>query len=229
MQVISGVHQLKIRGINTFLIIEEEITLIDAGLRGSAPAIAKAISKLGRSIEEVSLIIITHNHLDHIGGLPGLRKLTSAKVAVHRDDTGFRQKGVPYHGFLKAVMKIPFMPAIWPFMYATEKDVDIVLEGGEVLNPLGGLEVIHTPGHTPGSICLYSAKRKIVFAGDTTGHRNRDFFVPPRAVNSDSAQLKQSVKKLSQLDFDILCYGHGKPLKNNASSMLKDWLERKSL
>ena len=229
MQIIPGVHQLTIRGLNTFAILEEEITLIDTGLRGNAPAIAAAISKLGHSVDEVSLIIITHNHIDHIGGLDGLRKLTSAKVAVHSDDLNFKKKGLPYHGWLKALMQAPFMPVLWPSMYITEKDVDIVLRGGEVLKPLGGLEVIHTPGHTPGGICLYSAAKKIVFAGDTINHRARSFSLAPPLVNSDNAQLKQSVKRLAQLDFDILCYGHGKLLKGNASAMLKDWVERKGL
>jgi glyoxylase-like metal-dependent hydrolase (beta-lactamase superfamily II) len=229
MQIIPSVYQLTIKGLNTFLILEEEITLIDTGVRGSGLAIGRTVKNLGRSIEEVSLIIITHNHLDHIGGLKGLRKFTPAKVAIHSNDLGFKQKGLPYHGLLKAIMKTPFMPAIWPFMYVTEKDVDIVLQGGEMLKPLGGLEVVHTPGHTPGGICLYSAKKKILIAGDTISYRNRDFFMAPKLVNSDNAQLKQSVKQLAQLDFDILCYGHGKPLKGNASAKLKDWLKRKGL
>ncbi len=229
MQIVPGVHQLAIRGISIFLIIEEEITLIDAGLRGSVPAIARAISKLGRSIEEVSLIIITHNHLDHIGGLPELRKISGARVAIHRDDLNFRQKGLPYRGWLKAIMKAPFIPAVWPFAYATEKDVDIVLQGGEVLSPLGGLEVIHTPGHTPGGISLYSAAKKLIFIGDTINHRARDFSLAPPFVNSDNARLKQSVKRLAQLDFDVLCYGHGRPLMENASARLRDWIKRKGL
>ncbi len=229
MQIIDGVRQITTRGLNIFLILEDEITIIDTGMRGSAPAIVRAIKKLGRSIEEVSLILITHNHLDHIGGLKWLRMLAPAKIAVHRDDINLRQRGLPYKGLLNVVMKAPFMPALWPSMYITEKDVDIVLKGGEILEPLGGLEVIHTPGHTPGGICLFSPARKILFAGDTISHRGRDFFIPLGLVNSDNAQLRQSVKKLAQLNFDILCYGHGRPLKDNASAMMKDWLKRKGL
>ncbi len=63
MEVLPGVHQITIRSTNIFLIVEEKITIVDVGFRGSAPRIVKAIRSLGRSIEEVSLIIITHNHL----------------------------------------------------------------------------------------------------------------------------------------------------------------------
>ncbi|MFC1847161.1 MBL fold metallo-hydrolase [Chloroflexota bacterium] len=218
-----------IRGINIFLIMEEEITVIDTGLRGSASAIAGAIGELGRSVEEISLIIITHNHIDHIGGLPELRKISGARVAIHRDDLNFGQKGLPYRGWLKIIMKAPFMPAFWPSMYATEKDVDIVLQGGEVLKPLGGLEVIPTPGHTPGGISLYSASRKLIFVGDTINHRARDFSLTPPFVSSDMMQARQSVKRLAQLDFEVLCYGHGKPLMQSASARLRDWIKRKDL
>lgn len=227
MQVIPGVHQVAVRSANIFLIAEEEITIVDTGFRGSAKRIARAIDSIGRSVEEVSLIIITHNHLDHIGGLPGLRGMTLARVAVHRADLSYGEKGMPYSGLIRFLLKIPGVSFFWPLVYAKPDDVDIQLEGGEVLSPLGGMEVIHTPGHTPGSISLFSPQKKLLIVGDILNSGHRELHLTPRSVSSDVSQARESVKRLAQLDFDILCCGHGRPIIGGASVVLRDWIKRK--
>ncbi len=82
MEVISHVYQITIRGVNIILIAEEKLTLVDTGFRGSSPKIIGFISSLRRSVEEVSLVILTHNHLDHVGGLAELKRLTTAKAPL---------------------------------------------------------------------------------------------------------------------------------------------------
>ncbi|GAH19098.1 unnamed protein product [marine sediment metagenome] len=69
VEIIPNVYQITLRVTNIILIAEEELTLIDTGFRGSAPQIMSFIQRLGRSPEEITLIILTHNHLDHAGGL----------------------------------------------------------------------------------------------------------------------------------------------------------------
>jgi len=227
MQVIPGVHQVTVRKTNIFLICEEKITIIDTGFHGSAKKIARSLDDLGRSIEEVSLIIITHNHLDHIGGLPGLHEMTPARIAVHSADLSYSERGLPYGGFIRLLLKIPGVTLFWPLVYAKPDDVDIQLEGGEVLNPLGGMEVIHTPGHTPGSISLFSPQKKLLIVGDILNSGHRELHLTPRPVSSDLSQARESVKQLAKLDFDILCFGHGRPIIGGASVVLRDWIKRK--
>jgi glyoxylase-like metal-dependent hydrolase (beta-lactamase superfamily II) len=203
MEVTAKVYQITHRGVNIILIAEEELTLIDTGFRGSSPRIISFIHSLGRSVEDVSLIIITHNHLDHAGGLAELKKLTKAKVAIHRADISDEESQLPYRSI-----------------------VDLQLEGGEVLSPLGGLRVIHTPGHTPGSISLFSPKKKLLIVGDTLNNRHQNLHLPPRMVSTDLTQAIDSVKRIAQLDFDILCFGHGKPLTNDASARVSDLIKK---
>src|SRR3990172_7691189 len=87
----SDVYQITVRGANMLLIVEDSLTLIDTGHRGSGPEIIESIKQLGRSPEEISLIILTHNHIDHVGGLAELKQITKARVAIHRTDIGERK------------------------------------------------------------------------------------------------------------------------------------------
>ena len=229
VQVIPGVHQLTYRFVNMVLIVEERLTLIDTGFRGSYSRIADCISRLGRSIQELELIIITHNHLDHVGGLAELKKATSAKIAAGKADLSQDENGLPYPRYLRKLMHIPPISIFRSLVYAKPGEVDIHLVGGEVLSPLGGLRVIPTPGHTPGSISLFSATKKLLIVGDAINNRHRDFRLPPKDVSSDLSQAIDSIKKLAQLDFETLCCGHGKPVIGGASIRVGDWIKRQGL
>jgi glyoxylase-like metal-dependent hydrolase (beta-lactamase superfamily II) len=226
MQVLPNVHQLTLRGVNVILIAEEELTLIDTGFRGSLGRITDFINRLGRSLDELGLIILTHNHLDHCGGLPELTAATSARVAAHRADLSDTEAGLPYHGFVRKMLNVPPIPLIQPLVYARHGDVGLKLDGGEVLPPLGGLQVIHTPGHTPGSISLFSAREKLLIVGDTLNNRLPRLRLPPANVSMDLSQLKGSLKQLTEFDFETLCFGHGRPIIGGAWDRLRRFLAR---
>jgi glyoxylase-like metal-dependent hydrolase (beta-lactamase superfamily II) len=221
MEIIPHVYQITLRATNIILVAEKELTLIDTGLGGSARHIVSFIRRLGRSPEEISLIIITHNHLDHAGGLAGLKKFTPAKVVLHKADISDDQNSLPYPWIARKLLRIPPFSLLRPLVYVQPNEVDIPVEGGEVFSPLGGLEVIHTPGHTPGSISLFSPQKKLLIVGDALHNRFRDIQLPPKMISADLAQAVDSVKRIARLDFDIICFGHGKPITKDASARVQ--------
>ena len=218
LQILPNVYQLTMMRVNIILIVEEELTLIDTGFRGSSAQITDFIHRLGRSVEEISLIIITHSHFDHVGGLPELKSLTKAKVAAHKAEILLECTRMT-----SGLMRIPPFSVLRSVFSVKSSEVDIQLEGEEVLKPLGGLKVIHTPGHTPGSISLFSPQNKLLIVGDALNKRR---WLPPRIVSTDLAQALNSIKRMAQLDFDILCFGHGRPLTGDVRNRMLDWLDK---
>lgn len=83
--------------------------------------------------------------------------------------------------------------------------------------------VVHTPGHTPGSISLYDPVRRLLFAGDAVRFVNGKINGPPERFTLDMQQAIQSIQKISQLDFDVMLSGHGEPLKPDASERVKEF------
>ena len=79
-EVIPGVFQVTHRGANMLVIAEDTLILIDAGLRDSASHVLEFIKHIGRSPKEISLILLTHNHIDHMGGLREIKKHTHSRV-----------------------------------------------------------------------------------------------------------------------------------------------------
>ncbi len=223
LEIVPKVYQLTVGGTNMILIAEEEMTLVDTGFLGSSAHTIDLIHSLGRSVEEISLIIITHNHFDHAGGLAELKKLIQVKVAAHKADITDTESQLSSPGVLRRLLRIPPFSALHSAFLIKPREVEIQLAGGEILKPLGGLEVIHTPGHTPGSISLFSPQNKLLIVGDALNQRPQ---LPPKIVSTDLSQAIDSVKRIAQLDFDILCYGHGRPLTGNVRAKMQQLIEK---
>jgi len=228
LEIIPNVYQLSIKAVNVFLVVEKELTLIDVGLYGSSAQIVDFINQLGRSVEEIGLIIITHNHFDHMGGLAELRELTRAKVAAHGAGILNTDEELPFPGGRGVGKLLRFRPfsSLRKHLALKPEDVDILLEGGEVLEPLGGLRVIHTPGHSPGSISFYSPGNRLLIVGDALVRSRRSLRLPHKMVSIDREQAIDSVREMAKLDFDILCFGHGRPLAGDAHAKLLQLLEK---
>jgi len=189
---------------NVYLIMDERNALIDAGTGFETKNLIKEIGKYTRSID---YIILTHEHFDHCGGAAPLKRFFGSKIAMHEDGSRILEEGSNiYSSFFNAKFE--------------RAKVDIRLKGREIID-LGRikLKVIHTPGHSPGSICLYDEKNKILFSGDTIflygGVGRTDFY------GGDKEKLKESIKKIARLNIESLYPGHGEYAEKNASIHIK--------
>jgi glyoxylase-like metal-dependent hydrolase (beta-lactamase superfamily II) len=219
VEIVEGVH--RVDGVNANVYVlknEEELIVVDAGMPRNAGKILSYVRKLGEQPSSISTILLTHCHIDHVGSAYKLRKATNAKVAIHAEDADFlagkRALPVP-----KGVVGSLFRAAWFFFRFHTFQP-DITLKEGDIV---AGLKVIHTPGHTPGSISLIDPKRELIFVGDTLFYSGAKISVNPKLFTVDVDQIKLSVKKISELEFETMLSGHGEPLKPKASERVKEF------
>ena len=221
MEIVEGIHRVdeasaNMAHSNVYVLIQgDELTVIDTGTAGNAKKIVNYVQKIGRHPSNVSTIILTHCHMDHAGSVKELKGLTRAKVAVHAEDADFVSGKKP----LPKPKNVLFR-AVSSFIKLTPVQPDIILEDND---KIGQLTVIHTPGHTPGSIALLEEGKKALFAGDTLRFDGEKLSGSSEQFTLDMDKAKESIGKISVLSFDVMLCGHGEPLKPDASEAVKKY------
>ncbi len=108
VMVLPDVYQITYRAANVFLLVEDELTLIDTGYRGTAAKVMSLVSRLGRKPEDLKLVVLTHCHPDHIGSLGVLKKATGARVFAHAADAPYIDGSLPQPGPINAAFSRHF-------------------------------------------------------------------------------------------------------------------------
>jgi glyoxylase-like metal-dependent hydrolase (beta-lactamase superfamily II) len=212
-QIAPNVHAIQLLRVKAHAIVEDDaVTLIDTGYAGSLPRLTKALADLGRSMSQVRRVICTHGHPDHAGGARALADL-GIEVLIHPADAANLHVDLrsairrPSRGRIFAAMTPP-LPTFTP------------LEDGDVLPVLGGLEVIHTPGHTPGSVCLYARQDGLLFVGDVLQRRFGRVSAASGLYSDDRAAAQASLQRLALLDVKTLIFSHYPPLVDEPTATL---------
>lgn len=187
---------------NMFLVIAEKPILIDTGTGLSPEGCVDAISRF-IEVRTIEKIVLTHRHIDHVGGAKALSEACDAVLYASRDETPSLLSGD--QGTTAASM----------FGKKLEKlDVKTIDYGEDIEIGQEKLNVIHTPGHTVGSICLFEESTKSLFSGDTVfshgGVGRWDF------PTGNLDQLIESIRKLSKIPVENLYPGHGPAVRRNA-------------
>jgi len=201
MQVTEHIHAIKIpfklsvepgrtvdRFVYAYLILGKEICLIDAGVSSAVNMIFDYVRKGGRDPKEVSLLVLTHSHPDHIGGAQDVVRECGCRVAAHVDaqpwieDVELQLRERPIVNFHSLV--------------AGPVTVDSVVRDGDRLDLGGGrgLDVVHTPGHSRGSISLILREDGALFTGDAVP------MAEGLPIYEDVSSSVRSVRKLAAIE-----------------------------
>ena len=203
-------------GSNVFLVEDDGLTLVDAGLPFTGGRIRREIRAAGRSIEAVDL--------DHVGGLPGLYPDLDAPVYIGEADLGLldgtwnppllHPKGL-FHRGARRVFRFPAGLEFRP-----------VADGDRI----GGFTAYHTPGHNPGHTVYLHEALGVALLGDLVWEDGGQLTTPEWYDSYDLARMRASVRRFAQVSppFDLACMAHGRPLTSGGQGALRALADRLS-
>lgn len=186
---LGGWKRVNLGQVSAYILVRGgESVLVDTGVENSEDEIEKALSDAGARWSEVGHVILTHKHPDHIG---------SAEQVL-----------------LKASEATAYAGAADIASIDVSREISAVGDGDEV----AGLQIIETPGHTPGHVAVLDRTGRVFVAGDSMVGADGDVALPPAQYTEDMDTAKTSIAKVGALDFDLALFGHGEPLTSNAST-----------
>ncbi|MBI5650827.1 MAG: MBL fold metallo-hydrolase [Chloroflexi bacterium] len=190
-----------------FFVGAPEYTLIDAGIPGKADKILSALAQIGVQPLQVKRIILTHHHWDHVGSLWELKKRTGAEIVAHLRDaeyiTGKRVRRAPR----RALGRLAYtLFTLFGAHDVQSVEVDRRVNDGD---PIGGFSVVHTPGHTPGHICLL--RDGYLFSGDLLQATAGEFRETAHIFTADVPTARASIRRVAELEFQFILSAHHPP------------------
>jgi glyoxylase-like metal-dependent hydrolase (beta-lactamase superfamily II) len=221
MEIAPGIRRVGSGMVNVYLVEEAgEVAIIDAGMPGSWGELPSELAAMGRSLDDVRCVLLTHGHPDHIGFAERARTERHLPVWVHEADAALARGEVPNPAQGTGPSRpMPMLRFLWYGLRRGGLRRPVVREvstygDGATLDAPGSPRVILTPGHTPGSAVLVSEARDAAFVGDafctlavTTGLRGPQL----APFTADAAQALDSLSRLDALTTRWALPGHGQP------------------
>jgi glyoxylase-like metal-dependent hydrolase (beta-lactamase superfamily II) len=199
-----------------------DLTLIDTLFDTDARQVLERIGSIGRSIQDLKRILLTHGHRSHLGGLATLKRLSGATVYSHEWEADI----IAGERTAQPVTIIPMRPlgTYWRVYYLQfgaalgrgkhpPCTVDSTLNDGDTVGPV---RVLHTPGHTPGHLAFWWPEHRVLFAGDAIV-TYPVFEAGWPAFNLNPTQQRNSLRRMADLGAEVLAVGHGEPITAGAT------------
>lgn len=241
MKIENGIYMLELSAnlmgkasiINPTMIYDNDsVVLIDAGFPEQINQIREAFEKEGISFNKLKSIILTHQDIDHIGSALAILKEMVSKVEIfaHEEEEKYINGEKTPVKLASLEGNLDYLPENMKLIYEKLKsgfqnsivNVDKTLVDDQELPFCGGITVLHTPGHTPGHICLYLKKYKILIAGDILSVKEGLLVNADPSINFDNELNMKSLKKLMEYDIEkVICY-HGGIYKGDVNKRIAE-------
>lgn len=226
MEVSPGIYSLgQPQGgrVHAYLLDDGQgVTVVDTLMAADAHLILDELARIGRGPADIKHLIQTHAHRSHLGGLARLKELSGAPIYAHEWEADI----ISADRVAQPVSSRPYNPArVWPLQIALNFNlskhppahVDHFVHDGDRIGPL---TVVYAPGHSPGHLAFYWPERRALIAGDAVCTWPT-FQLGWRGFLLNVKQHRASVRRLAELDSEILCVGHGEPLRTGGAQRIR--------
>ena len=230
-QLVAGAWRLGTHWCN-FYVVEEQgrLTIVDTAMPGYWDILVQGLAQLGCSLDDVDAVVLTHAHDDHRGMAERIRTTANVPVYVHEDDARLARgemrpdAGLPNplhrhflrfcgHAVRNGFLRVPKVREVTTFT------------GGDQLDVPGRPRIVHLPGHTAGHCAVTFPDRGLAIVGDAiatlaivTGRRGPTPM--PRQFHANEQQADASLRKVADLDADVIAVGHGFPWRGSPADMV---------
>jgi glyoxylase-like metal-dependent hydrolase (beta-lactamase superfamily II) len=209
-------------GINAFVLRGEDgqVALIDAGMPWAWGRLEAGLRHLGLGVEDVTRVLVTHAHADHVGNVARVREVSQAPVWAHGDDAEHLRAGASPP--IDRSLRWAGLKARWGRYPAVA--VDQTLADGALVDIAGGLRVVHTPGHTPGHTSYLHEPTGVLITGDVIHYWRAQVRIGMRMYCHDIALNERSAHLLGDLEYDTVAFTHGPHIARGGRDRVRAFL-----